>query len=132
VQWCQRRVRYLGEIHDSQPAAWRKTLEVFDEQQPGYTHIPVAFVAYCLSVPLKHRLQSSWTEAARGAGEARQHADARRLLPTTDGRCLTMPRYTEPAADVALLLHPLKLTLPSQPPPRIAALSGEPLPPLKM
>ena len=33
----QRRVRYLGEIHDSQPAAWRKTLEVFDEQQPGYT-----------------------------------------------------------------------------------------------
>ena len=33
----QRRVRYLGEIHDSQPAARRKTLEVFDEQQPGYT-----------------------------------------------------------------------------------------------
>jgi hypothetical protein len=35
----QRRVRYLGEIHDSQPAAWRKTLEVFDEQQPGYTRL---------------------------------------------------------------------------------------------
>jgi len=33
----QRRVMYLGEIHDRQPAAWRKTLEVFDEQQPGYT-----------------------------------------------------------------------------------------------
>jgi hypothetical protein len=33
----QRRVLYLGEIHDRQPAAWRKTLEVFDEQQPGYT-----------------------------------------------------------------------------------------------
>jgi hypothetical protein len=32
----QRRVRYLGEIHDSQPAAWRKTLEVCNEQQPGY------------------------------------------------------------------------------------------------
>jgi len=27
----QRRVLYLGEINDSQQAAWRKTLEVFDE-----------------------------------------------------------------------------------------------------
>ena len=24
---------YLGEINDSQQAAWRKTLEVFDEEQ---------------------------------------------------------------------------------------------------
>ena len=32
----QRRVLYLGEINDSQQAAWRKTLEVFDEQQQGY------------------------------------------------------------------------------------------------
>src|SRR6266481_2898842 len=29
----QRRVLYLGEINDSQQSAWRKTLEVFDEQQ---------------------------------------------------------------------------------------------------
>src|SRR6201998_3646447 len=29
----QRRVLYLGEINDSQQAAWRKTLEVFDAQQ---------------------------------------------------------------------------------------------------
>src|SRR5215813_2520259 len=33
----QRRVLYLGEINDSQKAAWRKTLEVFDEQRQGYT-----------------------------------------------------------------------------------------------
>src|SRR6266853_3958534 len=33
----QRRVLYLGEINDSQQAAWRKTLEVFDEQQCRYT-----------------------------------------------------------------------------------------------
>ena len=33
----QRRVLYLGEINDSQQAAWRKTLAVFDEQQQGYT-----------------------------------------------------------------------------------------------
>src|SRR6266567_4340605 len=34
---AKRRVLYLGEINDSQQAAWRKTLEVFDEQQQGYT-----------------------------------------------------------------------------------------------
>ena len=33
----QRRVLYLGEINDSQEAAWRKTLEVFDEQRQDYT-----------------------------------------------------------------------------------------------
>src|SRR5215472_79823 len=33
----QRRVLYLGEINDSQQAAWRKTLEVFDEQRQEYT-----------------------------------------------------------------------------------------------
>jgi hypothetical protein len=32
----QLRVLYLGEINDSQQAAWRKTLEVFDEQQQQY------------------------------------------------------------------------------------------------
>src|SRR5437899_8599747 len=34
---AQRRVLYLGEINDSQQAAWRKTLEVFDEQRQSYT-----------------------------------------------------------------------------------------------
>ena len=38
----QRRVLYLGEINDSQQAVWRKTLEVFDEQQQGYTTLSVA------------------------------------------------------------------------------------------
>jgi hypothetical protein len=33
----QRRVLYLGEINDSQQASWRKTLEVFDEQQQRST-----------------------------------------------------------------------------------------------
>jgi transposase len=32
----QRTVLYLGEIHDQQQAAWRKTLEVFDEQEQRY------------------------------------------------------------------------------------------------
>ena len=33
----QRRVLYLGEINDSQQAAWRKTLEVFDEAATATT-----------------------------------------------------------------------------------------------
>ena len=33
---AQRQVVYLGEINDSRQAAWRKTLDVFDEQQQRY------------------------------------------------------------------------------------------------
>ena len=33
----QRQVLYLGEINDSQQAAWRKTLEVFDEAEQQLT-----------------------------------------------------------------------------------------------
>src|SRR5438309_10878908 len=33
---AQRQVLYLGEINDSQQTAWRKTLEVFDDQQCRY------------------------------------------------------------------------------------------------
>jgi len=97
-------------------------------------HILVAFLAYCLSVTLKHRLQAH-APGLRPRAVLEKLANIQMLyvsFPTTDGRCLTMPRCTEPAADVALLLYQLKLTLPSQPPPRIAALSDEPLPPLKM
>ncbi len=34
---AQRQVLYLGEINDSQQAAWRKTLQVFDEEQHRFT-----------------------------------------------------------------------------------------------
>jgi len=40
-------------------------------------------------------------------------------FPTTDGRELVMPRYTEPEPDQKLLLEKLKLFLPPQPPPKI-------------
>ena len=97
-------------------------------------HILVAFLAYCLSVTLKHRLQAH-APGLTPRAVLEKFASIQMLdvsFPTTDGRCLTMPRYTEPADDVALLLHQLKLTLPNQPPPRIAALTDEALPPLKM
>src|SRR3974377_230877 len=34
---AQRTVLYLGEINDRQQAAWRKTLDVFDEAEQRYT-----------------------------------------------------------------------------------------------
>src|SRR5271166_5356039 len=34
---AQRQVLYLGEINDSQQAGWRRTLEVFDEEQHRFT-----------------------------------------------------------------------------------------------
>jgi hypothetical protein len=97
-------------------------------------HILVAFLAYCLSVTLKHRLHA-YAPGLTPRAVLEKLAAIQMLdvsFPTTDSRCLTMPRYTEPGADVALLLHHLKLSLPSQPPPRIAALPEEPLPLLKM
>ena len=42
-------------------------------------------------------------------------------LPTTDGRTVVLSRYTEPEPDQLLLLGQLKMALPAQPPPRIAA-----------
>lgn len=83
----------------------------------------VAFLAYCLTVTLKHRLQrlAPWADASRRPGKAGTLQMLDVVLPTTDGRRLVMPRYTEPDADQALLLHQLDLVLPQQPPPRIAA-----------
>jgi hypothetical protein len=43
-------------------------------------------------------------------------------IPTTDGRTLTLTRYTEPEPELKLLLEKLKLELPQQPPPKITAL----------
>jgi hypothetical protein len=40
-------------------------------------------------------------------------------LPTTDGRWLIMPPYTQPEPEQALMLYQLNLPLPLQPPPRI-------------
>jgi hypothetical protein len=39
-----------------------------------------------------------------------------------------MPRYTQPEAEQAILLHKLKLQLPPQPPPRIRSQSPTRLP----
>jgi transposase len=84
-------------------------------------HILVAFLAYCLQVTLKNRLQAlapgltprSVLDTVAGI----QMLDV--TFPTTDGRRLIMPRYTYPTPEQKLLLHQLQLQLPAQPPPRI-------------
>ncbi|HKF06371.1 MAG TPA: IS1634 family transposase [Candidatus Sulfotelmatobacter sp.] len=86
-------------------------------------HILVAFLAYCLTVTLRHRLQvhapGLTPRAVLEKLASIQALDV--CLPTTDGRRLVMPRYTEPEADLALLLHQLKIVLPKQPLPRLVA-----------
>jgi transposase len=84
-------------------------------------HILVAFLAYCLLITLKNRLQAL-APGLTPKAVLEKLATIQMLdvwLPTTDGRWLVMPRFTQPEADQAILLHKLKLDLPPQPPPRI-------------
>jgi hypothetical protein len=86
-------------------------------------HIFVAFQAYALSVTLKQRLVALapglTPRAVLEKLATMQMLDV--CLPTTDGRWLIMPRYTQPEPEQSLLLHQLHLALPTQPPPRIKA-----------
>ena len=86
-------------------------------------HIFVAFIAYCLQVTLKQRLRALapglTPRAVLEKLKAMQMVDVH--LPTTDGRHIVLPRYTQPENDQKILLQQLKLALPPQPPPRITA-----------
>jgi transposase len=97
-------------------------------------HILIAFLAYCLTVTLRHRLQAHAPGLTpRAVLEKLASIQALDVcFPTTDGRRLVMPRYTEPEADLALLLHQLKIVLPKQPLPRITAAPIADPPQLKM
>ncbi len=86
-------------------------------------HIFVAFMAYCLQVTLKQRLRALapglTPRAVFDKLKALQMIDVQ--LPTTDGRHIVLPRYTQPNKDQQILLQRLKLPLPPQPPPKITA-----------
>lgn len=98
-------------------------------------HILVAFLAYCLTVTLRHRLRMQ-APGLTPRAVLEKLAGIQMLevsFPTTDGRRLTMPRYTEPDPEQTLLLHHLNLILPQQPPPRITTSApSTPFPRLKM
>jgi hypothetical protein len=84
-------------------------------------HIFVAFLAYALSVTLRRRL-APCAPGLTPRAVLEKLATVQMLdvcLPTTDGRWLIMPRYTQPEPEQMLLLHQLHLALPTQPPPRI-------------
>ena len=88
-------------------------------------HILVAFLAYCLQVTLKNRLQIHAPGLTPTAVMEKlatiQMIDV--WIPTRDDRWLILPRYTQPAKDLQALMQQIQLTLPSQPPPRITAVA---------
>jgi hypothetical protein len=84
-------------------------------------HILVCFLAYCLSVTLRKRLEAhapgltprAVLETLSGILMLDVH------LPLADGRELVLPRYTQPEPEHRLVLEKLGWELPPQPPPRI-------------
>jgi transposase len=87
-------------------------------------HIFVSFLSYCLQVTLKQRAKAKapglTPRAILEKFKSMQMIDVH--LPTTDGRNLILPRYTQPGKDLQLLVHQLNLALPDQPPPRLEEL----------
>lgn len=92
-------------------------------------HIFVSFLAYCLHATLRNL-------ARRHAAGLTVRAILDKLagvmmidvqLPTTDGREIILSRYTEPEADVQLLLNRLGLKLPKQSPPKVLGTPSHPL-----
>jgi transposase len=91
-------------------------------------HILVAFLAYCLQVTLKNRLQIH-APGLSPTAVLEKLATVQMIdvwLPTHDGRWLVLPRYTQPSKELGLVLEKLNLNLPSQPPPRITASAAPP------
>src|SRR6202790_5384614 len=84
-------------------------------------HVLVAFLAYSLQVTLKNRL----IKHAPGLTPAAVFEKLATIqmvevwIPMVDGRWLVMPRHTQPEPDVQALLNQIRITHPSQPPPRI-------------
>ena len=84
-------------------------------------HIFVAFLSYCLQVTLQQRLKALapglTVRSVLEKFASIQMVDVH--LPTTDGRELRLPRYTEPDREHLLLLSRLDLKLPPQPRPEL-------------
>lgn len=84
-------------------------------------HIFVAFMSYCLMATLRKRM-SVYAPGLTAKAILEKLATIHMVdvwLPTTDGRWLIMPRFTQPEAEHRIILERLKLRLPNQPLPRI-------------
>ena len=99
-------------------------------EQRVEAHIFVAFLAYCLVATLRQRLRvhapGLTPRAVLETLATIQMLDV--WLPTTDGRWLVLPRYTQPSEEHELVLEKLKLRLPAQPAPRLHAPPQAPTP----
>ena len=92
------------------------------EERRIEAHIFIAFLAYCLHVTLGQQLKALapglTPRAVLEKFAAVQMIDV--YVPTTDGRELSLTRYTQPEPELKLLLDKLKLSLPAQAPPKIS------------
>jgi transposase len=90
-------------------------------------HIFIAFLAYCLHVTLAQKLKPHapglTPRSVLDKFAAVQMLDVH--IPTADGHQIELTRYTEPPAELHLLLDRLDLELPAQPPPKITVSQTE-------
>ena len=97
---------------------------LFHQKEPRIeAHIFIAFLAYCLHVTLANQLKAL-APGLTPRAVLEKFATVQMIdvyVPTTDGRELSLTRYTQPKPELKLLLDKLKLSLPAQPPPRISA-----------
>jgi transposase len=92
-------------------------------EQRVEAHIFVAFLAYCLHVTLGQQLKAL-APGLTPRSVLEKFATVQMIdvyVPTTDGRELSLTRYTQPEPELKLLLDKLKLALPAQAPPKISA-----------
>jgi hypothetical protein len=93
------------------------------EERRIEAHIFIAFLAYCLHVTLGQQLKAL-APGLTPRSVLEKFATVQMIdvyVPTTDGRELSLTRYTQPEPELRLLLDKLKLTLPAQAPPKITA-----------
>jgi Transposase DDE domain len=93
------------------------------EQSRIEAHIFIAFLAYCVHVTLGRQLYALapglTPRAVLEKFATMQMIDV--YVPTTDGREMSLTRYTQPEPELKLMLDKLRLTLPAQAPPKITA-----------
>ena len=91
-------------------------------EQRVEAHIFIAFLAYCLHVTLGQQLKAL-APGLTPRSVLEKFATMQMIdvyVPTTDGRELSLTRYTQPEPELKLLLDKLKLALPAQAPPKIS------------
>jgi len=91
-------------------------------EQRVESHIFIAFLAYCLHVTLGQQLKAL-APGLTPRSVLEKFATMQMIdvyVPTTDGRELSLTRYTQPEPELKLLLDKLKLALPAQAPPKIS------------